>query len=165
MKKYIAIIIALLGITASVLAGDTNSVTAVHGHKTIWGNGVKSYGFIGSHEVAVIHTGGLLHPGQSITVLVNKDDSVVPLSSGANAGIAGEVVAGSAQAGAAYLFGSSIRPETTSVNNGSASASTSTANGGSGTVTGGTTTVTGGKTHPDSPGNGGVPGNGHGHAK
>lgn len=131
-----------------------------------------------------------------LTQLLLDDEGhpLAVLNASSSAGPGNALIQGASFVGGMYMFGEHIRPSKTEVNGGSSS---STSNGGNstavgtggnssasssatgGNATGGNATATGGNAtggsstgghghgHPDSPGNGGIPGdggqNGHGH--
>lgn len=177
MKKIssVIVLVALLasGLSASAQRGTEANKTVtvapsveapsnVTSKGTVLKSGIKSLGTIGRtdrYEVVQFKVRGLDTPNLvGVFVYDSQNDEIIAQQSAAGPGIGAAIVNGGANVGASYLFGSKLRPDTTSVSAGNGSTSV-TANGGAG---GNATGGSGGNATGGNGGAGGSGGNGGG---
>jgi len=89
----------------------TNRQSVVDGRSTFLKSSVQSLGWVGKHELVLAKTASLYGANISVLLSANEDGSLTMLAASGVPGIAGTVIAGASEAGAAYLFGASIRPD------------------------------------------------------
>jgi len=178
MKKIssVIVLVALLacGLSASAQRGTEANKTVsvapsveapsnVTSKGTVLKSGIKSLGTIGRtdrYEVVQFKVRGLDTPNLvGVFIYDSKNDEIIGQQSAAGPGIGAAIVNGGANVGASYLFGSKLRPDTTSVSAGNGTSVT--ANGGDGgSATGGN--ATGGNGNGGAGGSGGSGGSGGG---
>ena len=129
----------------------------VVGGKSTLNSNLKSRGFVGPYEIVAHRERGFFGPSTVETIIFDaRDGSLVIVNPSSSPGPGIAVINGGALVGASYLFGHSLKPENTTVNNGSTSqaggssstsgannSNTATASGGTGGA-GGNSSATGG---------------------
>lgn len=145
MKQYIKYTAILVGLVFSIstasaqkgaerLAGakpPTNAKPAA-GNAKLFRSHVKQIGVIGPAEVYAVKVQSFHGPTLSTALLYNTNTmEFLVLGTAVDNGIAKTLLGAGAQVGSAYLWGSSLRPNKQTINNGSLSASGSKATGGS----------------------------------
>jgi hypothetical protein len=93
----------------------------VDGKSTINSN-LKSRGFVGPYEIVAHRERGFFGPSTVETIIFDaRDGSLVIVNPSSSPGPGIAIINGGALVGASYLFGHSLKPEQTTVNNGSSS--------------------------------------------
>lgn len=178
--RYITALVLAFAFTASAQRGTLNTSqndkpmtlapatpSNVTGSSTINSN-LKSRGFVGPYEIVAHRERGFFGPSTVETyVFDTRTGTLAVINPSSSPGVGIACVNGGALVGASYLFGHSLRPDQTSVSNGSSStggdtsiATSATANGGAGGN--GTGTGNGGNATGGNGGAGGAGGNGQG---
>jgi hypothetical protein len=169
-RYIIALVVAAFATTASAQRGTlafqnkndepmtvATTESNVKGASTINSN-LKSRGFVGPYEIVAHRERGFFGPSTVETyVFDTRTGTLAVINPSSSPGVGIACVNGGALVGASYLFGHSLRPDQTSVSNGSNSAADSSANS---AATGGTSSsnATGGNSNA----NGGAGGIGNG---
>lgn len=177
MKKISSVIVLLAllatGFTASAQRVPANTApigktkveapSAVINKGTVLKSGIKSLGTIGSYEVVQVKVRGLDTPNLvSVLLYDSRTGDIVSQQSATGPGIGAAIVNGGANVGASYLFGSKIRPDTTSVSAGGGDSSATGGNASSDATggAGGNANATGGNGNGGAGGSGGTGGSG-----